>query len=456
MEQPPAYPENEQPEPEYLSTPDSTARHAGVWAVLLLFAGFYAVLQMWGSAQMAELREGVSPQLQLSGRYAVGAFSFQKIGGEAMGQVGAQALLEQLEDTASSAADQVLMTPVVGELAGAEEALAHLDAITETPETLKQDQDLLRAIYAEGASSLDAATREGLIERHGWLAKLALSHGAESSDPLRREVMNAARLTFMAAIGIVGVIGLLGFAGVILLIVAAVSMSKGRLVFRYPTVEVTRRLPFLEVMTLFMVVFGLLSLVAGFLPSWLAWLPFPISLAAIAWPLARGISLRELLEGLGWTKGQGILRESFFGVLGYMAGIPVVAVGFLLTFVIMSITGATPTHPIADQFEGAGLARFLGLFMLACVAAPIIEETMFRGAFYHYLRGWRGPIFSGLLTGVIFAAIHPQGYAAIPVLASLGGVLAWIREWRGSLIGSMVAHGLNNFIVLSFGMLMVS
>jgi membrane protease YdiL (CAAX protease family) len=49
----------------------------------------------------------------------------------------------------------------------------------------------------------------------------------------------------------------------------------------------------------------------------------------------------------------------------------------------------------------------------------------------------------------LFAAIHPQGWAAIPVLASVGFVFAAVREWRASIIAPMVGHALNNATVVT-------
>ena len=59
----------------------------------------------------------------------------------------------------------------------------------------------------------------------------------------------------------------------------------------------------------------------------------------------------------------------------------------------------------------------------AAVAAPIVEETMFRGVLYRHLRSATGHLGTGLsilvsgtLNGFLFAAIHPQGWVAIPAL----------------------------------------
>ena len=74
---------------------------------------------------------------------------------------------------------------------------------------------------------------------------------------------------------------------------------------------------------------------------------------------------------------------------------------------------------------------------------------MFRGAFYHHLRSrlpW--PLAAGLV-GVLFAAIHPQGWSAIPLLGAVGFVFAAMREWRGSIIAPIVAHAINNGAVVT-------
>jgi membrane protease YdiL (CAAX protease family) len=49
---------------------------------------------------------------------------------------------------------------------------------------------------------------------------------------------------------------------------------------------------------------------------------------------------------------------------------------------------------------------------------------------------------------VIFAGIHPQGLAGIPVLTAMGMVLAGIRLWRNSLVASMAAHALHNGVLV--------
>ena len=95
------------------------------------------------------------------------------------------------------------------------------------------------------------------------------------------------------------------------------------------------------------------------------------------------------------------------------------------------------------------------VLLAAAVAAPLLEETVFRGLLYRHLRdalaGWgqtASVVLAGVLSGVVFAVIHPQGPKAAPMLATLALVFALVREWRGTLLPAMVAHGLNNGLLV--------
>ncbi len=65
-------------------------------------------------------------------------------------------------------------------------------------------------------------------------------------------------------------------------------------------------------------------------------------------------------------------------------------------------------------------------------------------------------LFSALASSFVFAVIHPQGWLAVPPLMGLAFVFALAREWRGSLLPAMVAHGINNGIVMTVLLVMAS
>jgi membrane protease YdiL (CAAX protease family) len=60
-----------------------------------------------------------------------------------------------------------------------------------------------------------------------------------------------------------------------------------------------------------------------------------------------------------------------------------------------------------------------------------------------------------LINSIIFAAIHPQGWLAIPALTVIAFNLSLIRQWRGSLIGPIVAHGVHNGILVTIAILLM-
>jgi membrane protease YdiL (CAAX protease family) len=122
-----------------------------------------------------------------------------------------------------------------------------------------------------------------------------------------------------------------------------------------------------------------------------------------------------------------------------------------------------PGHPIVTWVANAHWWTWLEVFFVASVVAPVVEETMFRGVLYRYLReassGLRpatSVVVSALIVSYLFAVIHPQGFLAVPALMALALAFTLLREWRGTLIPSMIAHGVNNGVATLMLVLMVS
>jgi membrane protease YdiL (CAAX protease family) len=110
-----------------------------------------------------------------------------------------------------------------------------------------------------------------------------------------------------------------------------------------------------------------------------------------------------------------------------------------------------PSHPVMEDLLTGNWLRIVQVIVIAAIVAPIVEETMFRGVLYRHLREatarWgvtASVVVSGLVVSFVFAVIHPQGWIAVPALMALAFGFTLLREWRGTLIPSMVAHGINN------------
>ncbi len=438
---------------------DGTGRAATVawWGVLLATVALLVFLtsrQAHPSAT-ASVSEGSSPVLKILGQYIVGAHRLIKsMSGTGEDQSGA--FLDQLDGNAHSLGDRIRLVPVAGELKDSGEALARVDRLAATSELTpdtREDLSLLRQIYDEEEGEMAPADRDRLVDRYGWFGRLALSHGLDDEDPIRQSVLADAQRTITVLITIfLGGIAA-GIAGLVLFIIACVRLGSGKLRFSYsaPPASPRDRI-WLETLVVFLVA---LLVIGGLVPkAGLVGLDQDIASCILLalfplWPLWRGVPRAEWRSALGLHSGRGVWRGIGSGVLGYLTGLPIFVIGVILTMVIVALTGADLSHPGIRESAAEGSSSFLRLFVLACIWAPIVEELMFRGAFYRYVRSRKSTVLSAMIVGLFFAAVHPQGYAAIPALMSLGIVFALLRQWRASIIAPMAAHALHNFILVS-------
>jgi membrane protease YdiL (CAAX protease family) len=235
-----------------------------------------------------------------------------------------------------------------------------------------------------------------------------------------------------------------------LLVIAIVYWKKGKIRPHYIPATATD-VSYLEAFALYLTLFIGIGFAARGMRlaslnwNWVAWLIIP---AAILWLKRRSTAPNDWRTAIGWYSERGLLREAAAGIAGYLAGLPVVAIGLAVSFVLIQLTGAAPRGPIIRYLHG----NVFALYAIACVFAPVLEETMFRGILFHHLRArWSWPASAGLVA-FLFAAIHPQGWAAIPILGAIAVVLAALREWRGSIIAPMAAHAFNNFIAITIAL----
>ena len=438
---------------------DGTGRAAtvGWWGVLLATVALFVFLtsRQAGPSATASVSERSNPVLKILGQYIVGAHNLIECM-PSTGEDQGAAFLAQLDGNAHSLGDRIRLVPVAGELKDSGEARARADRLAaETGLTpgAREDLSLLRQIYDEEEGEMAPADRDRLVDRYGWFGRLALSHGLDDEDPLRQSVLAEARRTMIAVITIfLGGIAA-GIAGLVLFIIACVRLGSGKLRFSYEAPPATPRdRIWLETLVVFLVALlvigglvsedGLIGLDRETVLTVLLAL-FPL------WPLWRGVPRAEWRSALGLHRGRGVWREIGCGLLGYLAGLPIFIAGVVLTMVIVALTGADLSHPGIEESSAEGSFGFLRLLVLACVWAPVVEELIFRGAFYRYMRSRTSTVLSAMVVGLFFAAVHPQGYAAIPALMSLGIVFALLRQWRASIIAPMTAHALHNFILVS-------
>jgi membrane protease YdiL (CAAX protease family) len=406
---------------------------------------------------------------------------------------------------------------VAGELKGADEALNTLDEfdklIARVNEPLTGEQkaqhDILRKLYTDyrrlqlKAPTVTDDDKERLRKDFGWFGDLALAPagrpglrepleavagGAAAADiddqcpnpQARAEVLAPTTRVVVTALTAVGA----GFGGMLLgscgLLVLGVLLLLGKLRGGLMC-GITPAGVYAETFALWMLFFAALSLALrdfsfGKLRLLVGGLAMLLSLAVLVWPVVRGVPWRQVREDLGWTLGRRGAAEPIIGLGCYILTFPLLFVGLaivlILTFAQNLLTGGptpddlvgpiTPSHPIVGPLARGDWEIRLQIFFLASIVAPIVEETMFRGVLYRHLRELTdrfgalvSVICSGLISSFIFAVIHPQGLLAVPVLMALAFGFVLAREWRCTLIPSMVAHGVNNGLVMMMGILML-
>lgn len=100
----------------------------------------------------------------------------------------------------------------------------------------------------------------------------------------------------------------------------------------------------------------------------------------------------------------------------------------------------------ANDIIGGGANLWLA-FVVVAVVAPFSEEVFFRGFAYAGLRRSMGIVPGMLLSAALFGLFHVDPTVFVPTFI-FGIVLAWVYIQAGSIWPSMLAHALNNAVVL--------
>ena len=150
--------------------------------------------------------------------------------------------------------------------------------------------------------------------------------------------------------------------------------------------------------------------------------------------------------GLGRAFGIGIWTYCVAGVLVIPA-----TLGWAL---LLTKLGAEPVAqgPVQDVVDGPTNSGAILMVVFGIFVAPFTEECIFRGMLYPGLKhalggGKRAMWIAAIVISAIFAAVHWNLFAAIPLFA-LALVLTWIFETTNSLAAVIFAHAIHNGITM--------
>ena len=96
------------------------------------------------------------------------------------------------------------------------------------------------------------------------------------------------------------------------------------------------------------------------------------------------------------------------------------------------------------SMEGWG---FVGVFLVIAVFAPVLEEMVFRGLLLHGLKDNFSTLTATLVCGALFALYH-QNPAQTLYQFCCGFVFAYVAIQAGSVLPTILAHFLNNAVIL--------
>ena len=131
-----------------------------------------------------------------------------------------------------------------------------------------------------------------------------------------------------------------------------------------------------------------------------------------------GVVILQLLVSLGWASGMRFLWGDF------------------------------KPQTIGQDFTQSSLQVRQALAWAVVVWAPLTEEFFIRGFIWNALK--EPPKIKILITGVLFGVLHFESPAAVIPLCVFGWTLGWLRFKSDSIWPPVLAHALNNAIVLLF------
>jgi len=103
---------------------------------------------------------------------------------------------------------------------------------------------------------------------------------------------------------------------------------------------------------------------------------------------------------------------------------------------------------VPNGWDSSRGAPFFANAAVVVLAAPFVEELLFRGLGIGLLLPFVGPLFSIAITGLAFGLAHGL-VLGLPVLTIFGLTLGWLRWKTGSVYPGMVVHALFNAAALA-------
>ncbi|MBI4028094.1 MAG: CPBP family intramembrane metalloprotease [Verrucomicrobia bacterium] len=167
-----------------------------------------------------------------------------------------------------------------------------------------------------------------------------------------------------------------------------------------------------------------------------------LRLRNISWKDAFGLHAADATKAL-WAGGAGLIAT----------WVPLEILSWSSLRAFEYLKWPSPPQPILQLFLKVEEPWVLaGLCFVAIIGAPLIEEILFRGLVYSWLKMKCGflPALAG--SSALFAAFHCHAPSALP-LFGLAVALALLYEWKGNLAACVIMHAGFNALSLTLFLL---
>lgn len=153
--------------------------------------------------------------------------------------------------------------------------------------------------------------------------------------------------------------------------------------------------------------------------------------------IARGIPRNEL----------GLVRPASWGRALGLAAIGLVAIWAVAAALSPFLDAGDEQGLVPKEWDGSRWAPFLANAVVVTVAAPLVEEFLYRGAGFATTLAVRGVLVAIPVSGFAFGLLHGL-LVALPVLTAFGVILGVVRWKTGSIYPCMLLHGTFNGVAL--------
>jgi membrane protease YdiL (CAAX protease family) len=152
-------------------------------------------------------------------------------------------------------------------------------------------------------------------------------------------------------------------------------------------------------------------------------------------------------------------KESLLSFIQYLPLIWLCSMAWTLFLTLLQKWSLIETFPAQPIIELLGtdlpLLQIVLLAAFAILLAPLVEEVLFRGCLYRFLKGKMTLLNAQILSAILFALVHTNLAAFLP-LVLIGFLLVRIYETSGSIKQAIFFHAFfnaNSFLFLSLAKL---